>query len=115
MAGISKQLKPHLAAASGVSLLQKLKVPVTIEAHVAIIEQRLKTYPKLMIDLSWDILYDELYASPAQKDLYVDLINKYPDRFLSGSDHVASEEKTENIYSTELSFGLCRNVTLTYS
>ena len=113
MAGISKQLKPHLAA-KGVSLLQKLKVPVTIEDHVAMIGKRLEKHPKLMIDLSWDILYDELYASPAERELYVNLINKYPDRFLSGSDHVASEEKTENTYSTELSIGLCRNVTLTY-
>lgn len=102
MAGISKQLKPHLAAASGVSLLQKLKVPVTIEAHVTMIEERLKKYPKLMIDLSWDILYDELYAVPAEKKLYVNLINKYPDRFLSGSDHVASEEKTEHTYRNEI-------------
>ncbi|CAL1160214.1 unnamed protein product [Cladocopium goreaui] len=101
MAGISKQLKPHLAA-KGVSLLQKLKVPVTIEDHVAMIGKRLEKHPKLMIDLSWDILYDELYASPAERELYVNLINKYPDRFLSGSDHVASEEKTENTYRQEI-------------
>ena len=100
MAGISKQLNPHLAA-SKVSLLQS-RVPVTIEAHVSMIEDRLKKYPKLMIDLSWDILYDELYAVPSERQLYVNLINKYPGRFLSGSDHLASEEKTEESYSAEL-------------
>lgn len=92
MAGISKQLKPHVAKAS---LLQR---PVTIEAHISMIEERLEKYPKLMIDLSWDILYDQLYALRADRMPYVQLLNRFPSRFLSGSDHVASVEKTEDVY-----------------
>lgn len=103
LGGISKELNPHLA--SGASLLQhqKLKAPATIEDHVAMIEERLNKYPKLMIDLSWDILYDELYQVNAQRKLYVDLINKHPHRFISGSDHLASQDKTEDMYRAELS------------
>lgn len=94
MAGISKQLNPQLA------LLQQ---PVTIQSHVKLIEERLQKYPKLFIDLSWDVLYDELYASPTEESQYVRLINKYPRRFISGSDHLASASKTESIYSGQLS------------
>ena len=99
MAGLSKQLNPQLAAAS------LLQIPVTIEHHVSMIEERLKKYPKLSIDLSWDILYDELYSTKDEERPYVKLINKYPTRFLSGSDHLASADKTEDKYSTALSWG----------
>lgn len=102
MAGISKQLNPHLQNETGTSFLEKLHKPITIESHVRMIEERLKNYSKLMIDLSWDILYDELYTLPAEKAMYVNLINQYPDRFLSGSDHVASIEKTEDKYRKEV-------------
>eukprot|EP00438_Fugacium_kawagutii_P033314 Skav219643 [mRNA] locus=scaffold628:310957:311973:- [translate_table: standard] len=104
LGGISKELNPHLASSSLLQTDQKLKAPpVTIEAHVAMIEERLNKYPKLIIDLSWDILYDEIYKVEAQKKLYVDLINKYPNRFISGSDHLASQDKTEDMYRAELS------------
>ncbi|CAK9038814.1 Diatom spindle kinesin-1, partial [Durusdinium trenchii] len=97
MAGLSKQLNPQLA--SSLALLQR---PVTIEDHVSMIEERLNKHPKLSIDLSWDILYDELYSSKSEERPYVNLINKYPSRFLSGSDHVASADKIEETYRNEV-------------
>ena len=101
LGGLSKQLDPKLSA----SLLQK---PTSIEEHVELIKQRLQKNPKLMIDLSWDILYDNIYSSPAEEKPYIKLINDFPTRFLSGSDHVASVVKTEDAYSAGLRFLVCR-------
>lgn len=95
MAGLSKQLDPLPPAA----LLEK---PLLIPEHVKVITQRLEKYPNLFVDLSWDVLYDELYVSPNEKQFYVDMINKYPRRFISGSDHVAAMEKTEDVYVGEV-------------
>ena len=94
MAGISKQLDPKL------SLLQR---PVFIQQHVKLIDARLNQYPNLYIDLSWDVLYDSIYHDPEEEKPYVELINKHPTRFLSGSDHVAAATKTESSYSDMLS------------
>mmetsp|Transcript_28794 Transcript_28794/g.46430 ORF Transcript_28794/g.46430 Transcript_28794/m.46430 type:complete len:166 (-) Transcript_28794:64-561(-) len=93
MAGISKQLDPKL------SLLQR---PVFIQEHVKLIDDRLNQYPNLYIDLSWDVLYDSIYHDSEEEKPYVALINKHPDRFLSGSDHVAAATKTESSYRNEL-------------
>ncbi|CAE7355147.1 DSK1 [Symbiodinium sp. CCMP2592] len=95
LAGLSRQLDPKLSA----SLLQR---PTSIEDHVELIESRLKKFPKLMIDLSWDVLYDEIYNSAAEEKPYIKLINNFPTRFLSGSDHVAAAVKTEEVYRQEL-------------
>ena len=96
LAGLSRQLDPKLSE----SLLQE---PPTIEEHVELITQRLQKFPKLMIDLSWDVLYDEIYSSSDEERPYIKLINNFPTRFLSGSDHVASAAKTEEAYSPGLS------------
>eukprot|EP00930_Biecheleria_cincta_P070806 TRINITY_DN58409_c0_g1_i1.p1 TRINITY_DN58409_c0_g1~~TRINITY_DN58409_c0_g1_i1.p1 ORF type:complete len:937 (-),score=186.14 TRINITY_DN58409_c0_g1_i1:515-3280(-) len=94
MAGLSKQLDPKLLA-----LLQK---PFYIPDHVKIIKKRLESYPKLSVDLSWDVLYNEFYTEPEEMKHYVDLINEYPSRFISGSDHVAAIDKTEADYTNEV-------------
>lgn len=98
MAGISKQLDPKLAM---------LQVPVSIQQHVEIIKSRFDRYPHLFVDLSWDILYDSIYHDTEEEKPYIELINQYPARFLSGSDHVAAATKTEAGYSRELSSSQC--------
>lgn len=53
-----------------------------------LVSQLLETYPNLWIDLSW-VVYDD-YVAPGGKPnaKWVALIEKYPDRFLIGSDLV---------------------------
>eukprot|EP00438_Fugacium_kawagutii_P033313 Skav219642 [mRNA] locus=scaffold628:305795:306688:- [translate_table: standard] len=94
MAGISIQLDPKL------SLLQ---APVFIQTHVKLIRERLTKYPNLYIDLSWDVLYDSIYHDSEEEKPYIELINDFPTRFLSGSDHVAAANKPESAYSDRLS------------
>ena len=93
LAGLSKELAPKLAL---------LQAPVSIQDHVKVIQKRLDKYPNLFIDLSWDVLFDNIYQDKAEEKPYIDLINTYPTRFLSGSDHVAAESKTEATYSQVL-------------
>ena len=62
MAGLSKQLDPKLA------LIQlPLLAPLTIQHHVQLIEDRLEKHPNLFIDLSWDVLYDEIYDNASEE------------------------------------------------
>ena len=105
MAGLSKQLNPKLAL---------LQLPVTIQNHVKVIQDRLEKYPNLFIDLSWDVLYDNIYHDDAEEQPYIALINNYPTRFLSGSDHVAAASKTEAGYSQVLSCSLGSDNTLSW-
>jgi len=95
MSGLSKQLDPQLPAA----LWQD---PLYIPQHIKIITDRFDKYPKLSVDLSWDVLYSELYNEPAEKKFYVDMVNKYPTRFISGSDFVAAGYKTEEEWRGEV-------------
>merc|ERR1719221_131118 len=66
-AGISKELTP---------LRPKSAEPLFAPAHVKIIRERLKMYPNLLIDLSWDVLYNEIYSDPVKLAYYVDLVNE---------------------------------------
>eukprot|EP00931_Biecheleriopsis_adriatica_P075645 TRINITY_DN4945_c0_g1_i6.p1 TRINITY_DN4945_c0_g1~~TRINITY_DN4945_c0_g1_i6.p1 ORF type:complete len:707 (+),score=223.77 TRINITY_DN4945_c0_g1_i6:49-2169(+) len=93
LGGLSKQIDPT------VSLIQD---PLLIPKHIEIIKERLNKYPKLSIDLSWDVLYTELYTNPKEESYYIKLLNEYPTRFISGSDHVAADTKTEDIYRSEV-------------
>ena len=62
MAGLSKQLDPKLAL-----IQMPLAAPLTIQRHVQIIKDRLDEHPNLYIDLSWDVLYDEIYDNSSEE------------------------------------------------
>ena len=57
-------------------------------------------YNNLYIDISWDEVAKYIVASPTSVTNLAYLINKYPDRFLFGTDNVAptSQEKHLEIY-----------------
>eukprot|EP00933_Yihiella_yeosuensis_P028482 TRINITY_DN2230_c2_g1_i1.p1 TRINITY_DN2230_c2_g1~~TRINITY_DN2230_c2_g1_i1.p1 ORF type:complete len:454 (+),score=58.64 TRINITY_DN2230_c2_g1_i1:58-1419(+) len=96
LGGLSLQLHPRAKA----SLAQVDYIYVT--RHVKILKERLKKYPNLMIDLSWDVLYKSVFSDPKERQPYVDLINEFPTRFLAGTDHVAAIVKDEQTYRDEL-------------
>mmetsp|Transcript_72051 Transcript_72051/g.127366 ORF Transcript_72051/g.127366 Transcript_72051/m.127366 type:complete len:451 (-) Transcript_72051:53-1405(-) len=95
MAGLSKQLDPKMPPAL-------LQVPLYIPDHIKIITDRLDKYPLMSVDLSWDVLYNELYNNPSEKKPYVEMVNKYPTRFISGSDFVAAGTKLEEDWRGEV-------------
>jgi hypothetical protein len=51
-------------------------------------------------DISWDEVAKYIVGSPAATQITADLINRYPDRFLFGTDEVApaSREKYTKVF-----------------
>lgn len=73
-----------------------------IKAHAAVIEGMIRD-PELShvyFDISWDEVAKYLVATPASTQIAADLINRYPDRFLFGTDTVApaTQEQYLKIY-----------------
>jgi hypothetical protein len=69
--------------------------------HLEIIEYALKDKElnNLYYDISWDQVAKYIIASPESLQRPADLINKYPDRFLFGTDNVAPKAETYyNVY-----------------
>jgi len=69
-----------------------------VKDHGASVEAILKdpTYKNVNFDISWDEVAKYFVASPEATRVAADLINKYPDRFLFGTDEVAP--KTQESY-----------------
>ena len=73
-----------------------------IKSHVAALEEILKD-PELShvnFDISWDEVAKYVVASPEATKIAADLIDRYPERFLFGTDEVApkNQEKYLKIY-----------------
>ena len=70
--------------------------------HAAKIEAILKDpeFSHVYFDISWDEVAKYLVATPESTKVAADLINRYPDRFLFGTDEVApsSQEKYLKVY-----------------
>ena len=69
--------------------------------HLEIIEYALKDKElgNLYYDISWDQVAKYIISSPESLQRTADLINKYPDRFLFGTDNVAPKAETYyNVY-----------------
>jgi hypothetical protein len=74
-----------------------------VEHHAATIEGLLKdpAYNNVYFDISWTEVAKYLVSSPEAIKISADLMNRYPDRFLFGTDEVAptSQEDYLKIYS----------------
>jgi predicted TIM-barrel fold metal-dependent hydrolase len=62
-----------------------------VPGHAAVIESILKDpqFNNVYFDISWDEVAKYLMATPESIKISADLINRYPDRFLFGTDEVA--------------------------
>jgi hypothetical protein len=67
--------------------------------HVRIMSEAFDRLPNLMVDISWDVIYNEYHQ---WGDVYVPFINKYSDRILPGTDFVAAGYKDPEAYFNEL-------------
>ena len=74
-----------------------------VQRHAATLEAMLKdpAFSNLYFDISWTEVAKYLVASPESAKITADLLNRYPDRFLFGTDEVASTNQEEylRIYS----------------
>jgi len=66
-----------------------------IDNHIQHLERILKdpTLKNIYFDISWDEVAKYVVASPESLKLTADLINRYPDRFLFGTDEVAPNDQ----------------------
>jgi hypothetical protein len=62
-----------------------------VEHHAKVLEDMLKDpgFSNLYFDISWTEVAKYLVASPTSMEIGADLLNRYPDRFLFGTDEVA--------------------------
>ena len=67
------------------------RVVRAVKQHAAVLESMLadSAYRNLYFDISWDVVAKYLVSSPETVRNASDLINRYPDRFLFGTDAVA--------------------------
>jgi len=74
-----------------------------VKQHAAMLESILSdaSMQNVYFDISWDELAKYIVASPESVRITADLINRYPDRFLFGTDEVApaTQQKYLKIYS----------------
>jgi len=74
-----------------------------VQHHAATLEDMLKdpSFANLNFDISWTEVAKYITASPEATKIAADLINRYPDRFLFGTDEVApaDQEHYLRIYS----------------
>jgi hypothetical protein len=74
-----------------------------VEHHAATLEAMLKdpAFANLNFDISWTEVAKYITASPDATRITADLINRYPDRFLFGTDEVAPSNQQQylKIYS----------------
>jgi hypothetical protein len=73
-----------------------------VQGHAAVIEAILKDpqFSHVFFDISWDEVAKYLTSSPEAIRISANLINRYPDRFLFGTDEVApsTQEKYLKVY-----------------
>jgi hypothetical protein len=73
-----------------------------VQGHAAVIEEILKDprFGHVYFDISWDVVAKYLTSTPESIRVSADLINRYPDRFLFGTDEVApaTQEKYLKVY-----------------
>lgn len=75
---------------------------IDAEQHIRIMRSLVARYPNLLFDLSWRVLDDHVFTTPFMRRQYVDFINAHSDRFLPGTDFVASADKDFAVYQEEL-------------
>jgi predicted TIM-barrel fold metal-dependent hydrolase len=70
-----------------------------VNQHIAIMKRLLDRYPNLMLDVSWDVIYNSYRPWGA---LFIRFFNDYSTRILPGSDFVAAGSKDYSTYENEL-------------
>lgn len=74
-----------------------------VQGHAAVLEDMLRdpAFSNLYFDISWTEVAKYLVSSPEATKISADLINRYPDRFLFGTDEVAptNQEQYLRIYT----------------
>lgn len=72
------------------------------ERHAALLARLAGRHPNLMFDISWRVIDDAYFSTPAGRAAYVPFFNAYSERVLPGTDFLASSDKDLDVYREEL-------------
>jgi predicted TIM-barrel fold metal-dependent hydrolase len=75
---------------------------IDAKEHTELLDRLLRENPNLYFDISWSVLYEQKFKNEDERSYYVDLINKWPKRFLPGTDFVAEIHKDYKNYKSDL-------------
>jgi predicted TIM-barrel fold metal-dependent hydrolase len=75
-----------------------------VKGHAAVLASMLSdpAFANLYFDISWDVVAKYLVATPEAIQVAADLINRFPDRFLFGTDAVAPKTAAAYLITDEL-------------
>ena len=82
--------------------LSKELSKISPKQHIGILKRLLDENPNLYIDISWRVLYDNVFSKKKRRPYYIDFLNNYSNRFLPGTDFVASADKSNDSYGQEV-------------
>lgn len=82
--------------------LSKELTSIPAEEHIAIMSNLLDSYPNLSLDITWRVIADNYFQTPEQIATYTAFFNTYYDRILTGTDFVASFNKSFEVYAEEV-------------
>ena len=75
---------------------------IDADEHIAILSRLLDAHTRLLLDISWRVIYDNYFVEPEMRASYIEFLNAYSDRVLPGTDFVALHSKNYEIYDEEL-------------
>tara|TARA_Y100000052_G_scaffold26647_1_gene31948 strand:- start:3607 stop:4917 length:1311 start_codon:yes stop_codon:yes gene_type:complete len=82
--------------------LSKELTNIPADQHIALMSERLDKSPSLMLDITWRVIADNYFQTEKNKAAYTAFFNKYYDRILTGTDFVASFNKSFEVYAEEV-------------
>lgn len=84
-----------------------------VEHHAAVLEAMLKdpAFNNLYFDISWTEVAKYITASPEALKISADMLNRYPDRFLFGTDEVAPANQQQYLKIYDLYAPLWKQLT----
>lgn len=71
------------------------------ELHLETMRELLDKYPNLMLDLSWVVVDQAIFASASKRGAYLPFLHAYSERFLPGTDFLASSGMRIEHYAAE--------------
>jgi predicted TIM-barrel fold metal-dependent hydrolase len=82
--------------------LSKELTNIDSKEHTELLDKLLEEHPNLYFDISWSVLYKQKFYDEKERIYYVNLINKWPKRFLPGTDYIAGINNTYSNYKYDL-------------
>ena len=82
-------------------LSKELKT-LNTDIHLSKMQDYLDNYPKLYLDITWRVIFDNYFQEPEQRAKYVAFFETNSDRILPGTDFVAAHVKSYEIYKEEV-------------